>query len=361
MTTTPTPNPTPNPTPTPTPTGGGATTGGFSTWGTGTNRRSTSSSTPTATPQATTPTTPALRSPELRAAAFAKSLIGTSTKDLGSKTDNFSYCLGTVADAFTNNPSLHNGRPSSIGRHDYAQQFIDDVKSSKNNTQGAPGVGDIALYSGGDYGHVAVGIGNGYVVSGDISFDSNGQPHYSRNGEYHRIPYDKLATIFGKKYEGYTEGTSRFGGRDNNVNTPWVGSPAGSSTSGGVTRATTRVVPTTRVKSDSQVASGTVGSTAAPATSETRPSSTSLGSQFSSAISGFTGAISNFFGGPTSSTGTSGGVQPSTSSTPTTSNSPALGSMRSPSPFTSTFGKTSSLEAASAGGQSPLEQPVGKI
>jgi len=312
----------------------------------------------------TTSPTPTLRNSETRAASFAKSLIGTSTAEdrnnpLG---DNHRYCLGTVADAFTNAPKLHNNMSSSVGRLGSASDFTANALKAGNVSQGAPGVGDIALYSGGSNGHVAVGIGNGYVVSGDIAFGSNGQPHYSANGQYHRIPYDKLASIFGHKYEGYTEGTSQSGGRDSNAGAVFSGSPT-SGSSGGVTRANTRVVPTNRVKSDAQVASGTIGGTSTVGASETRPSSTSLGSQFTHLVSGFTGAVSNFFGGNSSPTtsSSSGGVQSSNgySSSVGKSTSSSIGA---PSPMsTSSMGKPTTLESVSAGGQSPLEQPVGKI
>jgi hypothetical protein len=75
----------------------------------------------------------------------------------------------------------------------------------------------------------------------------------------------------------------------------------------------------------------------------------------------FTGVLSNFFGGSPSSSSssqTSSGFPQFTSAQPSGSSAPFTGA---PASNTSSSASTKSLETLSEGGQSPLEQPVGKI
>lgn len=275
---------------------------------------------PTPHPAPTPKPTSTLRPAERNAARFALGLIGTSTRENPSNpsADNHNYCLGTVSDAFTNNPSLHNNQTSPTRGYGYAQQFIDTAKSHGNVTQGAPGAGDVALYSGGDYGHVALGIGNGYVVSGDIAFDKQGQPHYSTQGQYHRIPYDKLATIFGKKYEGYTEGTSRVGGRDNNADAPFSGGPTKPAAT-----APTRVAPVTPDATPSPSA-GPVAAPPAPTPSPSgSPSGFSLANLFGFHSSTPSAPAAPSMSSPTASAVASSQFTPKSSSTEPSASAPA--------------------------------------
>lgn len=221
--------------------------------------------------------------------------------------------------------------------------------AAKNNAikTTAPPAGVPVFYAGNassGHGHVAISAGGGYVYSTDAQGNRVG-----------KVRYDKLWGGTGSgQYLGWTsaiQGTR--GGATEYINydpktvgtAPTINVPKDFSSTGD------------KVKSDAGVAAATTSRTSTQPISDSRPSTTSIGSQFM-------GALSNFFGGPSTSSDSSQSTAGGVTSSPSTSASAALPTVTSasrPSSASPLESAAPSLESASTGSESPLEQPVGKM